>query len=71
MFDKCFKVFIAAVLLIGLWLAWGAREVINNGRYVFRQRVDRAADVLLDTRTGRLFYLDSFSGGSDLTRHPV
>lgn len=62
MFDKLFKIFLAVVLLIGLRLAWGAREGANNGRYVYQFRADRSQDVLLDTRTGRLFYLNILNG---------
>jgi hypothetical protein len=52
--DRFFKPALLVLLSATLYLAWGMKD---NGRYVYEKRPDGAQDILLDTRTGRLFYL--------------
>ena len=54
-FDRAFNLVLLAVLITVLYIAWGLRD---NGRYVYQARTNRAQDVLVDTRTGRLYYLN-------------
>jgi hypothetical protein len=71
MTDKLFKPFVVIALLIGLWLALGARwKGIDDGRYVYQHRTDQAQDVLVDTRTGLLFYISPGSP-EELAHKPV
>jgi len=57
-FDKLFKTFVVVVLTISVWMAWDFRQTGINGRYVYQFRADRAQDVLFDTQTGHLFYIN-------------
>jgi hypothetical protein len=52
MLEKLFKLALLLVVAASLWIAWGVRDY---GRYVYVRRADTPQDVLLDTRTGRIF----------------
>jgi len=66
-FERFFKSTVIAVLLAFLCLVWGFRD---KGRYVYERRADRAQDILLDSRTGHLFYLN-VNSGEGWRREPV
>lgn len=67
-FDLGFK----ALVLAALFLAWNGRPVQNdNNRYIYQVRSNGAQDILLDTRTGRLFYLNILRNDYDANHTPV